>query len=107
MLGLNVKSDYPSWREEGRAGAGVRQREKEAGVVWRSEVGGRGVDSDGEEGLRQQCAEPMAFPSLSSWPTSGEDGPLSATDTVRTLAAGRPGPLPGGVHGMHYLRCQP
>lgn len=37
----------------------------------------------GKEGLRYQCAEPMAFPQ-SSWLASGQDRPLRRKDTLRT-----------------------
>lgn len=62
LLSVNGKSDYPP-----RSGLGGREEGRE------------GVR---EEGLRYQCAEPMAFP-LSSWLASGQAA--HSKDTWRTL----------------------
>lgn len=59
MLSVNVKSDYALRSPEGGGRAGERERERE-----------REYDSERKEGLRYQCAEPMAFPQ-SSWLASG------------------------------------
>lgn len=82
--------------------------EKEGGRQdWSQRVceGGRRGERKGE-GLKQQCAEPMAFPPRSSWPASGEDAVLLRTGgrtdgrvDARTLRAGR---LAAGRNQRHF-----
>jgi len=67
LLSVNVKSDYPPCSQLGR-GRRARGRQRRRG--WLEER------FRGWEGLRYQCAEPMAFPQ-SSWLASGQDRPLA------------------------------